>query len=133
MNLSFQDKISDITKKYWDQYKKPLLLSLIPTKVGENYMQRLGKQTLKAFIESTLEEHKYKLVVHPVRKAKIGLIPFDVEFQYEDSIQKQLSKSDVMGFINVLESLRDEDLRQIQLPAHVVLKLFKVKGASKNS
>jgi len=94
----------------------------------------LGKETLKSFVERTSDAASYKVITHPVHRAKIGLVPPDVNYEFEaDSEPAQETAlsdiapvpNDAIALLNILSKLDAEDLEKITIPVSVLAKLFK--------
>jgi hypothetical protein len=127
--------LKELAKQQWDNSKSPLLLSSIPTlllKQEFDYKSQLQDKGLKSYIEQT-NGNGYKLVTHPVHKAKVGIIPEeeDFKFQTEDlgTAPKNISSSSrervVIDFLNALSTLPASDIEKVNIPASILAKLLK--------
>ena len=127
----------------WQENQQPYLLSRLSpdlTKVGVNYKDILGEQRLKDFIRGASD--RIKVVTHPSQKSKIGLIPPDMEFEYDATsalIETKapppssfsgkggsLRRSNVVSnFLQLLSELDETDAAQVQIPTHILTKLLR--------
>lgn len=132
------------TKKHWDDEQTPYLLAdVVPdiVKEGFDYKQLISPLTLKQFTAGM--SGKVKVIQHPFLKAKVGLIPADKDFSYDQQpviSPKQAAKDEivargnfrsnkfvVLNFLQALSALSDEDLEKVVIPATVLAKLLKEK------
>lgn len=129
----------------WDEHKQPYLLARLSPDLmaeGVDYREVLGEQKLKEFLASHSE--KIKVTVHPQQKAKIGLLPVDVDFQYdpapEATVQSPPKRSMldsglhgskrryiVGSFLQMVSELDEADAKQVEIPAHILAKLLREK------
>lgn len=129
----------------WDEHKQPYLLARLSPDLmaeGVDYRQILGEQKLKDFLASHSE--KVKVIVHPQQKAKIGLLPSDVDFEYdpvpEATIHSPPKRSTpdsglhgskrryiVGSFLQMVSELEEADAKQVEIPAHILAKLMREK------
>lgn len=125
------------TQEYWDINKRPLLLSNLPglfTEQQVDYRAELNGETLKSFVRRTSNDATYKVITHPVHRAKIGLVPPQVDFTFEVDPEpaKEAASSaippvqnDAIVLLSILSKLDPEDLEKINIPVSVLAKLFK--------
>ena len=129
----------------WDEHKQPYLLARLSPDLmaeGVDYRQILGEQKLKDFLASHSE--KVKVIVHPQQKAKIGLLPSDVDFEYDpvpeatihsppkrstpDSGLHGSKRRYIFGsFLQMVSELEEADAKQVEIPAHILAKLMREK------
>lgn len=128
------DAIQKISEEYWEEFERPILLSALPVRLVsevENYREILDGRSLKIFIQETLGENKYKAIEHPILKAKVGVIPANKNYEFSDAgkaVTKNSTKNTrdaALGFISALAGLSAEDLREVNIPTHVWVKLLK--------
>lgn len=127
--------LREIAIENWQAFRQPMLLSGLPKKLSErldaDYRQILGAVTLKKFIKDSGPAMGFRLVEHPTQRSKLGIVPTDVdfEFQIEPSIpvSDTLSYQDIQGFTRVLRSLTPDELRRMALPASLVVRLLDSK------
>ncbi|MFP3678427.1 hypothetical protein SB725_15025 [Pseudomonas sp. SIMBA_041] len=125
------------TQDYWDANQKPLLLSNLPVIFAErqvDYRTELDGETLKSFVRRTAGDATYKVITHPVHRAKIGLVPPQVEYKFVDDAEPAQEaaaseiapvQNDAIALLNILSKLDPEDLEKINIPVSVLAKLFK--------
>ncbi|HEX7876185.1 MAG TPA: hypothetical protein VF489_06325 [Sphingobium sp.] len=130
-------------KAAWDdpENSRPYLLSFTGPdfrEAGINYQSALIGERLKAFVERTEGENSYRVVKHPTQSAKIGLVPWGVDFQFEDvgtPTARARDRQDrhagqgsiLIEFLNALSALPERDLEGMVIPARVLVKLAKKK------
>lgn len=127
------------TNEHWEKTKAPYLLSYVTTDLaplGAHYRNIIGEGvTLKQYVSGI---PSVRVVVHPLHKAKVGLVPANVQFSFE--IEPSVRSSGlvteplkrprmppqryiVMQFLNLLSKLPEEDLKSVNIPVHVLAKL----------
>lgn len=123
----FKEKIKKTVVEYWEKNKSPLLLSQLPVVLDNGeYEQFVEPSGWKSFLTSTSSEQAgYKLVQHPQQLAKIGLIPYDVTFDYRNSEEKIEISAELL--LSILSKLDSKQLKNIQLPADITLALVKYR------
>jgi len=133
----FVTTLQAATRAYWDANKRPLLLSNLPVIFAElmvDYRTELDGETLKAFVGRTSDAATYKVITHPVHRAKIGLVPPEVDYEFEvdpEPVQEAAPseiapvQNDAIALLNILSKLDAEDLEKINIPVSVLAKLFK--------
>lgn len=124
---------------FWKNGEQPYHLSLVAGDLkaeGVNYKDILGDEKLKAFVARTSDENGYRLVEHPLKKPKIGIVPADAKFEFTDipplprssPNPKLLAPSSqdraVLDFLQVLSKLDDADLDTVIIPTRVFVKLL---------
>lgn len=127
--------LQDIAQKHWDTHKNPVLLSQLPkllsTYLQADYKPILGMVSLKSFIKTSQGLGGYRLVEHPTQRAKLGIVPPEVEFEFpiaaNEKVISTLSRQDIEGFARVLGTLTPDELRHVSLPATLVIKLLETK------
>jgi hypothetical protein len=113
----------------------PTYLSLLPRllqdRLNGDYKDALAGETLKAFIERTENQKQYRLLAHPTQRAKLAIIPFEAEFNFDNAISEfspqVLNSADVASFAKLLNTLSPQTLADWDIPATVVLKLISSK------
>lgn len=129
----------------WDEHKQPYLLARLSPDLsaeGVDYRTVLGEQKLKDFVAGHAD--KLKVVVHPQQRAKIGLLPTDVDFQFEtvpdnetqSGRRRPTSDAGIHGskrryivgnFLQMVSELDEDDAKQVEIPAHILAKLLRDK------
>ena len=135
----FEGLVKSLVVDYWQNHHRPLLLSQLPPILNKNLASEVYKDlisqggSLKRVLKETQKDGGYKLVEHPKKKAKVGLIPAkeSFDFEVEDSAQRlgfstdgNFCPRDIEGFMRVLTSLSPEELKVMQLPASLVVRLW---------
>lgn len=128
--------IRSIVNEFWENNKKVLLLSALPKKLNNSnnetidYKSIIGDhESLKDFLRSTSSaSNGYRVVEHPQKIAKVGLIPFSIEKYTFDDENKypNLTKSDIETFFKVLENLPSDTRKNLNIPADIVIQLFNI-------
>jgi hypothetical protein len=122
----------------WQLEARPLLLSSIPpelNRIGMNYKDILSGVPLKKFIKENAISGGYRLVEHKTQKAKIGIVPDDVNFDFESDVATQgkensLSTSNgdmekiAIAFLRAISTLPQEDIDQLVIPTRILAKFF---------
>ncbi len=127
--------IKDIAAQYWNSFQRPILLSQLPKEInkrlGSDYKLLLGTQNLKEFIGNQQAKEGYCLVEHPQQRAKIGIVPDGIKYDFIEAGESQespsFSKQDVEGFMKILRSLNSSELSRMSLPAELVIRLLDKK------
>lgn len=128
----FLAALRNITQEYWDKHQFPLLLSQLPKELEAqtegDYKPLLTPGGLKRFIKESELEGGYRLVEHPSLRAKIGIVPSEVEFEFQQFTNPQsidtVSRQDIEGFCKILKSLTPDERRTFSLPATLVVRLL---------
>ena len=123
-----------IAEENWQKFQQPIFLSVLPKRLVDrlqaDYKQVLGEQSLKSYIQASGSEKGYRLVEHPTQRAKLGLVPAGISFEFplDDKVaavyKNELSRQDIDGFVRVLQSMSADELRSVSLPAHLVVTLL---------
>jgi hypothetical protein len=126
------------TNEHWEKTRAAYLLSNVSTDLipyGVNYRNIIGVgTTLKQYVSGL---PSVRVVIHPIQKAKVGLVPADSGFAFEieptvtgsgDSERPKRpripsQKHIVMQFLSLLSKLPAEELKSVIIPVHVLAKL----------
>lgn len=132
--------IEFLAEKAKDAWKdeRPYLLSFAGSDMARasiDYRSILGEERLKAFVERTAGTGVYQIVKHPNQKAKVGVVPTGVDFQFKDADQETVSSrvprhilgpgATLLHFLDVLSELPAEDLDRVVIPTRTLVKLAK--------
>jgi len=132
--------IKRITDERWAVRKAPILLSELPSRLEAeipDYRDVLGSKSLKAFASDISEASGVKLVEHPSQRAKLGLVPTDVVFEFstEEITQQGISEGSrlrgpqsqepVLFFLRALRALPPDELEKVVIPVSTLVKLLK--------
>ncbi len=123
------------TQSHWDEYQQPYFLSRAATDIkaqGIDYRDILKDEKLKEFSRRVRIEDGFRLVEHPSQKAKVGLVPTDIAFQFPVEVddaqqggspQNRVHGQTLLDFLHALSRLPPEDLDAVVLPTRVLVKL----------
>lgn len=138
--------LKKITDAYWDARKTPILLSQLPEKLeaeAPDYKEVLAGKSLKAFAQAVGEDSGFKLITHPSQRAKLGLAPANVGFEFpkEDATQQGVtppavgqegtrdrglrSQEPVLALLRALRALPPDELEKVVIPVSTLVKLLK--------
>jgi hypothetical protein len=130
--------IVERAQQTWDETKSPLLLSSISPELklrGVNYKEVVQGMTLRQFV-GTLEN--LRIVVHPLQKAKIGVVPNDSTFVFEvkptvrpattgersKKVRQPNQRYIVMQFLAALSRLSEDERKSVSIPIHILARLM---------
>lgn len=130
--------LAEKAKDAWRD-EHPYLLSFAGpdmAKASIDYRAILDGERLKAFVERTAGTGTYQIVKHPHQKAKVGVVPAGVSFQFKDTDQQIVSSrsahhhmsergATLLNFLDVLSELPAEDLEGVIIPIRTLVKLAK--------
>jgi hypothetical protein len=137
------DYIVSRTNQEWQENAFPYLLSRISPELDKSnvdYKPLIAPQTLKNFT-LTLGD-RVRLVQHPLHRARIGLVPAHVDFEFDSPNLSDVSspaapRSDskrrlkvqpryaVLNFLEALAELTPEEVDKVQIPISVLAKIVK--------
>lgn len=131
--------LEEKAKDTWKE-KRPYYLSSAGPDMDTasiDYRSILGEERLKAFVERTAGTSAYQIVKHPHQKAKVGVVPTGVDFQFKDADQETVSpqvprhilerRETLLRFLDVLSELPAEDLDRVVIPTRTLVKLAKMR------
>lgn len=130
------DGLKDLAKSYWESNSYPLLLSNLPPLLAtdiSDYKEILGGRTLKKFVQETSGSETYKLAEHPKQRAKVAILPPNVNYQFPDQASNTEPQEDkgrsseraLIEFLRVLRNLPEADIAEVSIPVSVLVKLMK--------
>jgi hypothetical protein len=132
------------TNEHWGKNKEPYLLSYVTPELqalGINYKAILGPGTTLKQFAGTLAD-QLKIVVHPIHKAKVGLVPATSNFVFhaeptvgpihaEDRPKKKPRQPSqrfiVMQFLAALSRLSEEEIKSVNIPVSILARLMEEK------
>lgn len=138
--------LKKIADAHWDARKTPILLSELPEKLeaeAPDYKEVLAGKSLKAFALSVGEDSGFKLITHPSQRAKLGLAPANVDFEFPKEEAMPLgvsspaagqegardrgprSQEPVLVLLRALRALPPEELEKVVIPVSTLVKLLK--------
>ncbi|WP_139248235.1 hypothetical protein [Janthinobacterium lividum] len=126
--------LKEIADSNWKARNMPILLSSLsmPMRIKFPQTQELKKilgGSIKAFIKKSGQEFGYQLIEHPTQKAKIGLAPLGVNYDFENvnseaKMSREISQVDGVALIGILKKMSIEDQRGFSIPGSVIVKMF---------
>ena len=127
----------------WQAIKQPFFLSNIaPALKVENlsYREYIGEERLKSAMIRLSETYSFKVIEHPTKRAKIGLIPKYADFNFvsdtsavtdtakmQDDALSQGATEAASEFLNALARLPPDLLDGISIPATTLARLLQKK------
>lgn len=135
------DHVQKIVGEHWLATREPLLLSLVAPDLmlhGIDYKQLLGTVRLSEFLGANADG-RLKLVRHPIKRAKVGLIPIGEEFEFEPepaspprpttsaAAKRRSGRYAVLDFLDALADLPPEELDKIVIPISSLVRLLERK------
>ncbi|WP_158824216.1 hypothetical protein [Granulicella sp. S156] len=120
--------------------QKPYLLSFAGPSMVEaqiDYQAILNGERLKAFVERTAGEGRYHVVKHPHQRAKVGIVPSGIQFEFEDAVHEEVASAPrpvhgesvqgaaLLSFLGALSALPAKDLDGVVIPTRVLVRLAK--------
>lgn len=136
--------ISDEAKQAWDSHNTAYLLSLLAPKLkqmGLDYKEVTGSNTLSKWA-ATVAQEKFDVIRDPNTKARIGVVPRGVVFDFSDpetdnhsdpvSVQARpkldrYRKPVIVRFLEELSKLSSDELATVVIPVPVIVKLMNEK------
>ena len=133
---SFMTFLRDRARETWEERKIPYYLSVVATDLkrqGINYHEftgslRLAQWATKAEVPAT------KLVTHPTIKAKVGFVPDEIEFDFENPPVPTEAKTRtrpaskrgqaLVKFVESLAAMPDTAMSELTIPAKVLVSLL---------
>jgi hypothetical protein len=138
--------LKKIAAARWEVRKAPILLSELPEKLEvdvPDYKAVLGGKSLKAFVMVAGEDSGFKFIAHPSQRAKLGLVPANVDFEFPKEAATQQgvtpaaagqegarergprSQEPVLVLLRALRALPPEELDKVVIPVSTLVKLLK--------
>jgi hypothetical protein len=126
--------LRELADSHWHNRKAPILLSSLPSAMRDKFpeaheLKKVFGGSVKSFIKKSGEEFGYQLIEHPTQKAKLGLAPLAVKYDFasadaEVELPHELSASDGLALIQILKKMSFEDQRGFSIPGSVIVKMF---------
>lgn len=128
-------------KERWDTEQRPYFLSDVGMDMGIkgiDYRAILGEERIKGFVQRTQQAAGYRLVQHPLQKAKIGIVPADAEYSFTDAVPAEphderrptvraSQERAVLEFLRALSNLSEKDQDGVVIPVRVLTKLLGIR------
>lgn len=132
-------KIIELSNVHWKVSLEPLLLSRLGpdlTAAGFDYKEILEGQGLRHFIDKEVGE--LSIAQHPQQYAKLGVHPATESFSYTDvpvETKPETTEADKLrksrrafyGFIQAISELPTDEIKEINIPARVIVRLLEGK------
>ena len=133
---SFKAFLRDRARETWDERQIPYYLSIVATDLkrrGQHYHDftgplRIGQWAAKEEIPGT------KLVSHPTIKAKVGFLPEDIDYDFENppvptqtAAKARSTSKRGQALVRFVESLRlmpETAMAELTIPAKVLVSLL---------
>lgn len=130
------------TKEVWDKSQKPYYLSFIAVDLAKSnidYKPIIAPLRLRQWA-TVNEVAGTKLVIHSKHKAKVGYIPENVEYSFDDedlmekpetavvskkSHHREVDRRPLFNLLESLSKLSDKELEAIHIPVKIFVRLFK--------
>jgi hypothetical protein len=126
----------------WERDQSPYLVSDIGNDLkaeGISYRDIIGEEiNLVGFLRENAAG-KFKVIAHPIQKAKVGVIPPDRDYSFDrrveptpDSSERRFERTRrqtpkkyvVLNFLEALAELDESEIEKIQIPLSVLAKLL---------
>lgn len=132
---SFKAYLRDRARETWDERKIPYYLSIVATdlkRLGLDYHEFTGPLRLSQWAGKE-EVPGAKLVTHPKIKAKVGFLPEDVEFDFDNPpVSAEATKvrpssrrgQALVKFVESLTVLPETAMAELTIPAKVLVSLL---------
>lgn len=128
--------LKECAENSWSERGTPLLLSnvhFLLVNQHPDYREALAGRTLKEFVQETGSEFGYKLVAHPTQKAKVAVLPVNVEYEFpaiherepQSPRQADVSADAVIAFLKKLATLTPEEIDRVNIPTSILVKLLR--------
>ncbi len=130
------------TREVWEEFKKPYYLSFIATDLSKNntdYKHIIAPLRLRQWATIT-DVAGTKLIVHSKHKAKVGYIPENAQYSFDDedlikesedataitkkSHHKEVDRRSLFNLLESLSKLSDKELEAVHIPVRVFVRLF---------
>jgi hypothetical protein len=133
---SFKTFLRDRARETWEERKIPYYLSIVATDLkrqGVNYHEFTGSLRLAQWAAKE-EVPATKLVTHPTIKAKVGFLPEEIEYDFENppvpsqATTKTRSASKrgqaLVKFVESLAAMPETARAELTIPAKVLVSLL---------
>lgn len=130
LESQLKSEVIQKVKDFWKKNQSPLLVSQLGGIYNkEQVRQATNGLSFVKWIQENQAELKLKIVVHPVQKEKIGLIPSNENFSYSsDEDSNHMSSNDkelTLAFLELLKKrCNQQELDQIQIPTKILVRLL---------
>lgn len=133
----FVEFLESKAKEVWEERRSPYMLSSIAVDYNRNehdYRRVLGNERLKTGVKRLSAVANFDVVEHPTQRAKIGLVPKDVDFDFGATSSLEQNSAGVkasrrssisneralINFLRVIRSLPDDMTKDVIIPLNVL-------------
>lgn len=127
------------TQEMWKVHKHPYYISFIATdsaREGRDYKEVIAPLKLRQWA-LTADIEGARAVAHPVHKAKVGFVPADEPFEFDDSDADAAAvgsgsrrqpvnrtRRSTLQFLEALSTLSDDELDGVTIPVKTIVRLL---------
>ena len=126
------------TQETWEESQQPYYISFIATdstKDSVDYREIISPLRLRQWAIAS-EIDGVKIVSHPIHKAKVGFIPSDKEYTFDDAknpqvlrqmnsvVKKTTNRRSTLQFLEALSTLSDKELDEVSIPLKTIVHLL---------
>jgi hypothetical protein len=126
--------LKELADSHWKSRNAPILLSSLPTAMRDKFpeaheLKKIFGGSVKSFIKKSGSEFGYQLIEHPNQRAKLGLAPAGVYYDFASESAppesaQQILASDGVALLQILRKLSVEDQRGVSIPGSVIVAMF---------
>lgn len=133
---TFKTFLRDRARETWDERQSPYYLSYVATdlkKIGVDYRELVGPLKLSQWAASS-EVPDTVLVSHPTQRARIGFVPSDSGFKFDEDYAASEGESRPKGpnartrslvqFVQTLADLPEDAVADLSVPAKTLIALL---------
>ncbi len=133
MEQELINALKAMVDQQWSAQKLPVMLSAVPRVLAGSlpeFRSVLAGKSLKMFIKETQQIGGYSLVEHPSLRAKVGVAPAGVGFEFSEhsaprpSNERNSTRETTLAFLAVLSQLPSAEQDKVVIPASVIAKLL---------
>lgn len=139
-----KDFILEQINKEWSKNNRPCLLSSLGFEIkSAGLLNQLNGQSIKNWLMDHLDDLNIKIIQSNAHREKIGVTSIGNDYDYDlienlnhkevNNIENRslkrlkLSNKDIIdNFIRLTNQLSDDDLKLINIPFHILVKMYKV-------
>lgn len=135
-----KDLVETRTLETWEKLQRPYYISFIATdsaKQSQDYRAMIAPLKLRQWAMTT-DITGVKVVAHPVHKAKVGFVPADKDYTFEEGAAESTSDPSAVAprppasphrratlqFLQTLSALPDDELDEIDIPLRTIVRLL---------
>jgi hypothetical protein len=135
-----KDLVEKRTTETWERFQRPYYISFIATdsaKQGQDYREMIAPLKLRQWAMTT-DIPGVKVLAHPSHKAKVGFVPADKDYAFEDGAADSTSvaptaaprpqasphRRATLQFLQTISALPDNELDEIHIPLRTIVRLL---------